>query len=140
MPTSPPRTLSISVATPTGKCLWTPRSLTVATNVLGASAKAKVKFTMVKPKFKANVEANMYACAPSADTSLRSNMTVAGLQVQVLKAAVFDSYKTVLKKVLMKFKDASVKSVSLDFASVSEFDVTFDSSSLRSRVYCPTSL
>ncbi|KAG6615651.1 Serine/threonine protein Kinase [Phytophthora cinnamomi] len=103
-------------------------SLGITTNLLDASAKVQLTFSMKKPTFAANVEANMFACAPDVSTSLCSNMTVADLQVEVVKAAVFGNFKSILKKVLVKFKGAAVKSTSIDFDSVSEFDLSFDSS------------
>jgi hypothetical protein len=47
-----------------------------------------------------------------------------------VSAAQGGSYGSIVDEVLMKFKDAAVKSVTLDFASVSSFDIKFDSSSL----------
>ncbi|KAL4128624.1 hypothetical protein PRIC2_007608 [Phytophthora ramorum] len=101
-------------------------SITVAE--LGATAKAHLVFGMVKPSLLINIEANMYACAPGVSSSLCSNMTVAGLQLEAVKAAIFGNYDSVVKEVLMKFEDASVKSFKLDFASVSKFKIDFDSS------------
>ncbi|KAF1777112.1 hypothetical protein GQ600_3702 [Phytophthora cactorum] len=38
-------------------------------------------------------------------------------------------FASIMKEVLMRFKDASVKSFTLDFESISDFDLSFDSSS-----------
>ncbi|GMF13572.1 unnamed protein product [Phytophthora lilii] len=50
------------------------------------------------------------------------------IETKVVSDAVGGSYSSILKEVLMKFKDASVKTFTLDFASVSSLDIEFDSS------------
>ncbi|KAL4100267.1 hypothetical protein PRIC1_008061 [Phytophthora ramorum] len=64
---------------------------------LGATAKAHLVFGMVKPSL-LTIEANMYACAPGVSSSLCSNMTVAGLQLEAVKAAIFGNYDSVVKR------------------------------------------
>ncbi|OWZ10264.1 hypothetical protein PHMEG_00016911 [Phytophthora megakarya] len=102
-------------------------SATVA--ALDLSASADLRFVLEKPTFTANIEANMFACAPGVSASLCSNMTVADLQERIASATTKRQYASIMKEVFMKFKDASVKSFALDFESISEFDLDFDSPS-----------
>lgn len=104
-------------------------TLKVAIKELDASATVQVALGLEKPTLTANIEANVYTCAPGVSASLCSNMTVMGIETEVVSAAVGGSYDSILKKVLMTFKDASVKSFTLDFESISTFDIKVDSSS-----------
>ncbi|KAL4172950.1 hypothetical protein KRP22_008107 [Phytophthora ramorum] len=104
-------------------------TLSISLKELDATATAHVALALKKPSFTANIEANIYACAPGVSTTSCSNMTVVGIQTEVVSVSHGGSYSNILKEVLMKFKDASVQSFALDFSSVSTFDISFDSSS-----------
>ncbi|KAG7378844.1 hypothetical protein PHYPSEUDO_009435 [Phytophthora pseudosyringae] len=104
-------------------------TLTLEIKELDASATVQLALVLEKPTLMANIEANIYACAPGGSTSMCSNMTVKSIETEVVSAAVGGSYVGILEEVLMKFKDASVKSFTLDFDLVSSFHLNFDSSS-----------
>ncbi|RLN67860.1 hypothetical protein BBJ28_00024233 [Nothophytophthora sp. Chile5] len=104
-------------------------SLTVELKELDASATAQVTVVLEKPTLAANVQVNMYACAPSVSSSQCSNMTVMGLETQIVSLTAGGDYSSILNNLLLKFKDAAVQSFTLDFAKVTTFDISFDSSS-----------
>ncbi|KAK1930138.1 hypothetical protein P3T76_014372 [Phytophthora citrophthora] len=93
------------------------------------SATAHLQFVLDQPTLAVDIEANMYACSPEVSDSLCSNVTVASLQKQLKSATRKRDYTSIMKELLMKFKDASVKTFELDFESISDFDLSFDSSS-----------
>ncbi|ETK91937.1 hypothetical protein F441_04706 [Phytophthora nicotianae CJ01A1] len=86
-------------------------------------------FVLEQPTITVEVEANMYACAPDVSASVCSNLTIADLQTDLESATNKRHFVNIMKEVLMRFKDASVKSFTLDFESISDFDLSFDSSS-----------
>ncbi|KAF4029098.1 hypothetical protein GN244_ATG19146 [Phytophthora infestans] len=71
----------------------------------------------------------MYACAPDVSASVCTNLTIAELQTDLESATKKLHFANTMKKVLMRLKDASVKTLKFDFESISDFDLSFDSSS-----------
>ncbi|OWZ10263.1 hypothetical protein PHMEG_00016910 [Phytophthora megakarya] len=97
------------------------------------SATADLMFVLEKPTLYVDVEANMYGCAPDVSESECSDLTIADLQSKLESATTKRQYASIMKEVLMKFKDASVKSFALDFESISDFNLDFDSTSFTFR-------
>ncbi|KAG3072489.1 hypothetical protein PI125_g22502 [Phytophthora idaei] len=103
--------------------------LSATVEEMDVSATAHLQFVLEQPTISVEVEANMFACAPGVSASLCSNLTIAELQTDLESATRKRHFASIMKEVLMRFKDASVKSFTLDFESISDFDLSFDSSS-----------
>ncbi|KAG7383491.1 hypothetical protein PHYBOEH_009882 [Phytophthora boehmeriae] len=104
-------------------------ALSVTVKELDASTSAHAKIGLKKSTLKANVEANVYACAPGVPDSQCSNMTVMDFETQVVGATASKNYDSILENVLRRVKDSSVKSFALDFEKACAFDISVDSSS-----------
>ncbi|KAG7390417.1 hypothetical protein PHYPSEUDO_007940 [Phytophthora pseudosyringae] len=75
-----------------------------------------------KPTIVAGVEADLYQCASGIPSSVCSNMTI----TSILVAALGGDLTSVLNTVLHHFKDASLTSLTLDWDSITNIDLTFD--------------
>ncbi|OWZ07348.1 hypothetical protein PHMEG_00020268 [Phytophthora megakarya] len=94
-----------------------------------------LKFVVAKPTLSVNVEANIFTCASGESDSSCTDLTVADLLTKITEATTKRQYSSIMKELMMKFKDATVKSVVLDFKSISEYDLDFDSSSFVFRTF-----
>jgi hypothetical protein len=84
-----------------------------------------VDLALNKPSVMAGVEANLYQCALGVSSSACSNMTI----TSILVAALGGDVTSVINNVLKHFKDASLTSLSLDWDSITNIDLTFDDTS-----------
>ncbi|KAL3659648.1 hypothetical protein V7S43_015322 [Phytophthora oleae] len=71
------------------------------------SATVNLQFVLEQPILAIDVEANMYACSPGVSDC--SNITIAGLQTQLESTTRIRDYASIMKELLMKFKDASLQ-------------------------------
>ncbi|ETL30295.1 hypothetical protein PPTG_03744 [Phytophthora nicotianae INRA-310] len=104
-------------------------NLNAKVEAMGLPAQAQLRFVLEQPTVIVEVEANMYACEPGAPASVCTNLTVADLQNHLENATTKEPFANTIKKVLKRIKDASVKSFSLSYQSMSNFKLSFDSSS-----------
>lgn len=81
-----------------------------------------VALALNKPSIVAGVEADLYQCASGVSSSVCSNMTI----TSILVAALGGDLTSVLNTVLKHFKDASLTSLTLDWDSITNIDLTFD--------------
>ncbi|ETI52066.1 hypothetical protein L914_04539 [Phytophthora nicotianae] len=120
---------SVSISTASSGQVTVDAQLSATVEEKDVSATAHLQFVLEQPTITVEVEANMYACAPDVSASVCSNLTIADLQTDLESATNKRHFVNIMKEVLMRFKDASVKSFTLDFESISDFDLSFDSSS-----------
>ncbi|KAG1690881.1 hypothetical protein DVH05_027483 [Phytophthora capsici] len=120
---------SVGIATNSAGQVHVDTTMTATLVEMEKAATVHLQFVLEQPTIAADIEANMYACSPGVSESLCSNVTIASLQKQLKSATRKRDYANIMKELLMKFKDASVKAFELDFESISDFDLSFDSSS-----------
>ncbi|KAG6615442.1 Dual specificity protein phosphatase CDC14B [Phytophthora cinnamomi] len=84
-----------------------------------------VALALNKPSIAAGIEADLYQCASGVPASVCSNMTI----TSILVAALGGDVTSVLNTVLHHFKDASLTSLTLDWDSITNIDLTFDDTS-----------
>ncbi|OWY98162.1 hypothetical protein PHMEG_00031139 [Phytophthora megakarya] len=103
------------------------------------SATADLMFVLGKPTLYADVEANMYGCAPDVSESECSNLTIADLPWKLEGATTKRQYfkdAPVKSFALDRFKDAPVKSFALDLESISGLNSTLTAPVSLSGIFC----
>ncbi|KAI9992401.1 hypothetical protein PInf_017803 [Phytophthora infestans] len=89
---------------------------------IDASISVDVSLTLDKPVLSANVQVDMYGCAPGAPDC--KDITLTTIEV----AGVDGKYNTIMDLLLLRSKSAAVQTVALDFDSISNSDLSFHGS------------
>ncbi|KAG2775715.1 hypothetical protein Pcac1_g13672 [Phytophthora cactorum] len=89
---------------------------------IDTSITVDVSLTLEKLTLSANVQADMYGCAPGASDC--QDFTVTTIEV----AGVDGKYSTIMDSLLLRFKSAAVQTIALDFDSIVGSDFSFHSS------------
>ncbi|KAI9906673.1 hypothetical protein PsorP6_003487 [Peronosclerospora sorghi] len=84
-----------------------------------------VVLAITKPKIKANVEANLYQCAPGISIHACQNLTMS----TIMTGALSGNLSAVSGAIYKNFKDAKIDSVKLGWDSITVIDVVVPNSS-----------
>ncbi|TDH69119.1 uncharacterized protein CCR75_009755 [Bremia lactucae] len=90
-----------------------------------------VQFSVEKPTFVAEIDIDMFACAPEVSAVDCSNLTVEEIQTKLDKATTVQHFASLMKAILMRFQSAKVKDLTFDFESVSDYSEASESSNAR---------
>ncbi|RLN36589.1 hypothetical protein BBJ28_00013736 [Nothophytophthora sp. Chile5] len=97
-------------------------TLSLTLDEIDTSITVDVALTLEKPTLACNVQASMYGCAKGAAGC--EDFSVTNIEV----AGVDGEYSSIMDSLLLRFKDAAVQTLALDFASISNFEFSFHSS------------
>ncbi|RLN06038.1 hypothetical protein BBJ28_00013742 [Nothophytophthora sp. Chile5] len=97
-------------------------TLSLTLKEIDTSITVDVALTLEEPTLACNVQANMYGCATGAADC--EDFTVTSIEV----AGVDGEYSSIMDSLLLRFKDAAVQTLALDFPSISNFEFSFHSS------------
>ncbi|CEG39234.1 uncharacterized protein PHALS_09287 [Plasmopara halstedii] len=126
---------SISIRTSSQDQVTIDAVLDVYIDTMDVTINTKVNCVLEKPVLSVDVEANLLECAKGIPASQCSDLTVQGLQSELKKAVTRSNYVSIMKEVLMKVENASVSDFSLDFESISDVSVDYDSPGFWTRQF-----
>ncbi|KAF4316071.1 hypothetical protein BBO99_00007219 [Phytophthora kernoviae] len=89
---------------------------------IDTSVTIEISLTLEKPTLASNAQANMFGCAEGA--AYCDPFTITTIEV----AGVDGKYSGIMDSLLLRFKDAAMQTLAVDFASIKDSDFRFKSS------------